>query len=287
MSGKRLGNFRAGDRSEYMATFGLSRVSFVSSILRQEDFGVVDFLCVLTRTQGRFVYPESAFYVQVKSTKEDQILDADAIRWITHHMDHPLFLCVGDKARSELSFYSLSRIWLALFLRTEPKTITLKLDVDNPPEPFILRDEADGAHFEVKLGPPILSQGLTALEEDPSLAFNVFDSWIRLDAANIARRRLGRLAVRCFWDWQTNVVPAPRYLDRYYHGPGYGATEEALVPLLTALGHNYIRFRNRDKLEALRGMLRALEPLLGEDGLKIADGTYGIVEEGDPPSGAA
>ena len=47
MGGKRLGSFREGDRSECLAMFGLSRFAFVYPVPRQEDFGVVDFLCVL------------------------------------------------------------------------------------------------------------------------------------------------------------------------------------------------------------------------------------------------
>lgn len=287
MSGKRDTNRRAGDRSEDMAKLGLLNFAFVSSIPRQEDFGVVDLFCVLARREGKYTYPASTFFVQVKSTKEDLVYDADAIRWISHHMDHPLFLCVVDKKKSELIFYSLSRIWLALFLRTEPKAITLKLDIDNPPAPYILRDEADGAHFEVMLGPPILRQELSALEADPSLAFSIFETWIRNDAANIARRRLGRLAVRCFWDWQPNTLPAQLYLGRYYASPDYGPAEKELAFLLTALGYNYERSNLGNKLEALRGMLRNLKPLLDETGLNIANGTSDIAKEGKPDSGAA
>ena len=57
MGGKRLGAFRSGDRSEYLATFALSRVAFVNPFPRQEDFGIADFLCVLTRQEGRLVLP--------------------------------------------------------------------------------------------------------------------------------------------------------------------------------------------------------------------------------------
>ena len=71
MSGKRLGSFRSGGRSEYLAVFGLSRFAYVIPAPRQEDFGVYDFLCVLVREEVRnahtLLYPEDAFYVQVKS----------------------------------------------------------------------------------------------------------------------------------------------------------------------------------------------------------------------------
>ncbi len=282
MGGKRLDSFRSGDRSEYMALFGLSRFAFVSPIPRQEDFGV-DFLCVLSRREDKFDYPESAFYVQVKAAKKDLLVDTDSIRWITHHMDHPLFLCIADKTSSELTFYSLSRIWLALFLCSEPKSISLKPDQnDNPSEPCVLRKERGESHFDLMLGPPILSQDLGALEKDPSVAYNILKAWIQMDAANIARRRMGRLFFQCFWDWQTNVTPQERYLNRYFSGPDYGGAERELASLLTALGFNYIDDRQREKLEALRAMLRLLGPLLDEWGQKIIDRSFDIPEEHKP-----
>ncbi|MEE8113195.1 MAG: hypothetical protein V3T23_02460 [Nitrososphaerales archaeon] len=67
MGGKRLISFRSGDRSEYLAEYALSRIAFVNAFPRQEDFGVADFLCVLTKEDNRLVFPESAFYVQIKS----------------------------------------------------------------------------------------------------------------------------------------------------------------------------------------------------------------------------
>ena len=136
MSGKRLGNYRSGDRSEYLSAFGLSRVGFVIPAPRQEDFGVLDLLCILARPKGKLVFPESAFFVQVKSSSQDIHLDSDAVRWISLHMDHPLFICVCDKKALTLSIYSTARIWFALFLRTSPKTIVLKLDSDYPPNNY-------------------------------------------------------------------------------------------------------------------------------------------------------
>jgi hypothetical protein len=136
MSGKRLGNYRSGDRSEYLSVFGLSRVGFVIPAPRQEDFGVLDLLCILARPKGKLVFPESAFFVQVKSSSQDIHLDSDAVRWISLHMDHPLFICVCDKKALTLSIYSTARIWFALFLRTSPKTIVLKLDSDYPPNNY-------------------------------------------------------------------------------------------------------------------------------------------------------
>ncbi len=68
--GTRLGSFRSGDRSEYMALYFLSRIAFVSQIPHQEDFGVADFLCCLGKEEDDKVYAENGFFVQVKSNKK-------------------------------------------------------------------------------------------------------------------------------------------------------------------------------------------------------------------------
>ncbi len=265
MSGKRWDPFRSGDRSEYLARFGLSRIAFVSPIPRQEDFGVVDFLCMLTlQDPGKAIYPENAFYVQVKSSKKDLHYKSDPIRWITHHMDHPLLLCIADKSESKLTFYSLSRIWQVLFLRSEPESISLKPDRnDDPSEPFIERTKKGKPHFDVMLGPPIFSQDLDALEKDPSVAYKILKAWIQMDAKNIARRRTGRLFFQSFRDWQTNVVPKQVFWSRYYFGPNYRNAEPEFANQLMAFGINYERSQDAEKLKAVCEMLHLLRPHLG------------------------
>ena len=79
MSGKRLSNFREGDLSEYLAQYLLSRFCYINTFPRQEDFGVVDILCILGKKESNYVYPELGFYVQVKST-EDEIKYASVKR---------------------------------------------------------------------------------------------------------------------------------------------------------------------------------------------------------------
>lgn len=277
MSGKRLGSFREGDRSEYLAMFGLSRFAFVHPVPRQEDFGVVDFLCILAKAERRNVYPESAFYVQVKSTIEPVVFDADAIRWITHHMDHPLLLCFSNKTTGELTFYSCSRIWLALFLRAEPQQITLIPDTDGTSEYYEMDEGPDRpTTFRIYLGAPIFRNDLTELERNPDLAYSVIEPWIQVDTVNIARRNLGRIAVACIASWQTNVPPSGSLFTRYYFGPNFDIAEQYLAPMLTALAHNYRHHKLADKLTALRGFLSVLEPFLDEHGRGFANGSLRV-----------
>ena len=98
----------------HVAAFALSRVAFVDPVPRPEDFGVFDFVCVLAAQEGKNIYPESAFFVQVKSDSGPIDLDADALRWITQHMDQPLMICVISKSESTLTLYSCARLWWPL-----------------------------------------------------------------------------------------------------------------------------------------------------------------------------
>lgn len=193
MTGRRLGSFRSGDRSEYLAVYALSRFAFVDPIPRQEDFGVVDFLCILARSEPPYVYPESAFYVQVKSNTAPIELSGGSIAWLAHHMDHPLFMCVIDKDQSLVSLYSCAVIWNAVFRsRVEPRSIRVEFDG----EAQVVEATPGSLNYTVNLGAPILSQTVSEVEKDPEAGYMVLRDWIALDAANIARRRVGRVQSR-------------------------------------------------------------------------------------------
>ncbi len=273
MSGKRLGSFRSGDRSEYFAAFGLSRVAFIDPVPRQEDFGVLDFVCILASEDGGQVYPESAFFVQVKSSTEPIVLDRDAIRWITHHMDQPLLICVADKAAERLTLYSCARIWTALFLRPEAAEMTLLLEGDPPSQNPELSEDESGARFRLHLGAPILSMTLSEIERAPAAAHAVLKPWLQLDSQNIARRRMGRIAASCFAEWATNVPPTSSYETRYYFfGAYFQPAEKELAPVLTALAHNYRHAGDKAKCEALSAFLKTIKEQLDSHGLDFAEG---------------
>lgn len=280
MGGKRLGSFRSGDRSEYLATYALSRFSFVNPFPRQEDFGVADFLCVLTIEEGRNVYPESAFYVQVKSTEDTIHFQTDAIRWISDHMDHPLFICVVDKRNNRVKLYSCWSLWWALFLRGKPDEIALVLNTPLPVTEPELHEDDDNTRFTVPLGPPIMSKSVEEIEEDPNSVYRVMRDWVRIDVKNIARRSLGRIAVTGIVSWQTNLAPSKdsdvRLKELYFYGPNYPIAERELAPLLTALAHNYRHFKEGEKLEAVCSLLEAWKPYLHAHGVRFADRTLCI-----------
>jgi len=268
MSGKRLYNFREGDRSEYLAVFGLSRIAFVTPVPRQEDFGVVDLRCVLARKENNSVFPNNAFNVQVKSNLDTIRLDENQIRWITTMMNCPFFICLVDKKKQRLKIYSCTRIWLALFLRMTPKEIKLHLDEDGPechykfsqPDP----NDIDG-EFDVYLGLPILDLKINQLENDPNIAFGILDSWIRLDIGNICRMRIGRCAVRHYSKWQSNIIPICPPIETYYHRPPeQHELNKEIIPFLISLGMSYKRFGYPKQVLAICELLQALDPVLND-----------------------
>ena len=272
MGGKRLGSFRSGDRSEYLAGYALSRISFINAFPRQEDFGVADFLCVLAKQEGKFVFPESAFYVQVKSNAEDIILESDALRWISEYMDHPLLICVVDKKTNLITFYTCWPIWRVMFPRLIANRVSLVLGGNLPlGEPEVIDSDR---HWRLYLGPPIMKKSLDELESDPEFCHELLKEWLYFDAQNIAHRRVGRSTVSGVSHWKTNE-PLSKFNESktlYFFGSNYRLAEKNLAPILTALAHCYRHNKQCAKLDALCKYLFEIKEHLDDHVEKFANG---------------
>lgn len=258
MGGHRLISYRSGDRSEYLANYALSRIAFVNPVPHQEDFGVVDYLCVLTRAEKKFVYPESSFYVQVKSNRKPIDFDLNTLSWISNYMDHPLILCVVDKKKQQIKMYSCWPIWRLMFPCLRAKRLVVRLGGSLPiSKPKELAGEQS---WELYLGPPIIDKSLDAIEADPDSCYAVLKDWLHLDAQNIARRRIGRIAVVGIKEWETNrpISEISRIKKLYFAGGDCRATEMELLPILEALAHSYKYDHELNKLEALNAYMVAI-----------------------------
>lgn len=259
MSGNRLTNFRGGDRSEYLALFALSRIAYVTPVARQEDFGVADFRCVLARDIGkgsatRFV-PGSTFYVQVKSDIREVELSADCVRWFANHITAPLFYCVVDKRDAELSIWSTANLWRGIFVHGEVRArIVMTYSESGHPLPYpTLRRRL----MRCPLGPPILRVKLAKIERNPAPTWKLLRKWIEMDRGNLVARDTGRVLVRAYASWKTNRLPSAP-VHHLMSGPGYSRAEDAVRPLLIALEHNYQRFSQPRKLDAVRSLLEQI-----------------------------
>lgn len=276
----RLGSFRSGDRSEYLAAYALSRVAFVTPVPRQEDFGVVDYLCVLAKSSSKYVLPEQAFYVQVKSNPDPIEFRESAASWLAEHIAHPLFICVVDKASSLVSLYSCAMVWNAVFrTRVSPNSIRIEFDGAVAADPV----SVDSIDYRVNLGRPIFSQTAAQIEENADTAYQVLRSWIALDAGNIALRNIGRVAVRTPMTWETNTPLSSQQALRttYWYGPDFRLVERDLAPILTALAHNYHDAVSRssdprlaDKLAKLSALLATMPEFLDSHGRGCAEGKW-------------
>jgi len=239
MGGKRLSSFRSGDRSEYLANYALSRISFVNSFPRQEDFGVADFLCILAKQKGKLVYPETAFYVQVKSNSNDIVFDKDAMKWISNYMDQPLLVCVADKKTNNIKIYSCLPLWGVVFPKLTANKVTLVLDSKLPLEKPILLD--DDMHWKIFLGQPILDKNIDEIEKNPDFCHSLIKEWLDIDAINIAQRKIGRISIRLAKNWETNklISKVSNVRTMYFYAGEYKLSEYEIAPILTGLG-NYL-----------------------------------------------
>src|ERR1700747_468467 len=103
-----------GDRSEFLATFGLSTVGFCVPVPRQFDhFGVDLFVHLLRRVALNVVSSGRVISVQVKSTDELIPIDTDEKRNFLYQSSSPFFVAVADKINSRLSIYTTFLKWIA------------------------------------------------------------------------------------------------------------------------------------------------------------------------------
>lgn len=96
--------FHEGSRSEYLAAYVFSSFGTASAIPHQEDHGF-DLYCTLSKRDGRVAWADKPYSVQVKSNYDPwEFKNPKSIEWFIRH-PLPLFLCVVDKERNQLSLY--------------------------------------------------------------------------------------------------------------------------------------------------------------------------------------
>ena len=233
-----MGNYRQGDRSEYLGLYALSRIAFVNPAPRQEEFGILDFLCTLAKQEERLVYPGEAFFVQVKSNTDPIALSRDAGHWIYHFMALPLFVCVVDKRQGALRVYTTNNMWRGIFEIGIPETLVLLPDSDMPLQDPTVVQAGQKVELRVPLGKPIVSVTTDALEASPEQTYNVLDWWCRFDKRNVHSKSLGNIFAALCTDWKTNEIP-PILAHHYFFGGHYAKAEAAFAPYFTALAHCY------------------------------------------------
>jgi hypothetical protein len=258
--------FYQGSRSEYLATYILSRLCVVTPVPREGDFGI-DLIGHLTRREGGLLEVGEAFSVQVKSEVDrlsypenpdsDPKMGERVVRWVLTQ-PIPFFVAVVSKADQRLRLYSTWELLKLSYVYGHAfKQVVLTLGPDSTvPDPR--REDEVGI---VPLGPPILDVAASDVEDNAkadALAA-VLAHWVRLDLENVTNRVAGVCYLKGHKNYTANEMPGS-FTDLFYAGgmvslPGF-KKRLATVATVTAL-------TLRDTVDDLSEGLRRAAPLLG------------------------
>jgi hypothetical protein len=198
MPGIRDKNLRAGDLCEGFGLELLRPFAFVAPIPRPEDVGV-DAVATLTRREGRRLFAEDSFLVQVKSASVRKIrFKGKELDWL-RALRLPFFFLSVDLAATSLELRSIIHAASHSNFR-DRGSVTMYLDETK----FDLK----GDEMFVWLGPPILrwTPADAANGDFQQTAYEVLKEWIAFEMETIILRSIGRTQQV---DWETNCKPKP------------------------------------------------------------------------------
>ena len=122
-----LARFRKGWENEHLATFLLSRISFVANPVTVADDVGSDFYCTIfeSREQGadELLFPRNSFAIQVKSSPA--IVQADDKIEYLKMLELPFFLGIVDQHNLRMSIYSGEYLPLLFSQLDPPKNLQL------------------------------------------------------------------------------------------------------------------------------------------------------------------
>lgn len=205
MPARRGKNFRSGDLVEQLGVYLLQSVSLVAPVPRTEDVGV-DVVCTLISEYNQYSYlAEDSFYVQIKSDSVKEIEYSDIeVQWLTN-LKLPLFIAVVEKAETKVSMYTCKRLYDAIALKKDRKTIRLILEENQEDNIFDLVDEEQ---TDIYLGLPVVEWKISDLmnEEDKTktLFYNVVKEHIRIIHEAMELYNIG---CGTTYGWKTNEIP--------------------------------------------------------------------------------
>jgi hypothetical protein len=202
-----------GDRSEFLAQFGLSTIGFCVPVPRQFDhFGVDLFVHFLRKVGLNVVSTGRVITVQVKSTDDLILVDNDEKRNCLYQSSSPFFVAVADKVNSSLSIYTTLLKWITYWTDRNANVCLI---------PGPKTDELPGgadAH-NIFLGEPIVQLNFNHLEHPETkvatrqMLFNVMERWAKWDQKHIAWRDASLPFVACPGGYHTNELFSTAYGD--------------------------------------------------------------------------
>jgi hypothetical protein len=248
---RRIKNFRAGDRAEKFGIFLLQAFCAVAEVPRPEDFGLMDAVATLLREDGKFLYAEDSFLVQLKSRTEKKIeYLGDAFKALKQQ-DLPVFVAHVDLTKSSVELYTLGEA-LAHPNINDIRGLVFHL---KPRKGCPLGFVDDVIH--VPLIKPILRWSTQDTENRAftDKAYAVLKSLLALERWNRRYRAAGLSRQIC---WETNEVPTAGG-QTYSWNPARGQESLGeLVPLVSMLNSHAMQHAElREPLLAIVNWLQA------------------------------
>lgn len=196
MPGKQDSNLRSGHLAEAIALDYLRPFAFVAPSPNPDDIGF-DAVATLIREEGRRLYAEESFLVQVKSRSFPPVVyTGPQLDWL-RELELPFFFLRANLLTSRFELFSIAHGSRDPNFR-DRSVVTFTANK----APLRL----DGESMEVGLGDPILEWGPKEAF-DPNFrqqAYCILKEWVSREREGIAKRNLG-MAHRMTWN--TNEVP--------------------------------------------------------------------------------
>ena len=197
MPGKITKNLRKGHLSEDIGVSFLRNFSAVAQVRQEDDIGI-DAVATLLKPNGKFLYAEESFTVQIKSASIKKInYDEQQLDWLMEQ-DLPFFVMIVDKEEGEIKMYTTNPIFGLFTHDTNTATLILDEEPNHPHQRITTNDR----HSDIILGPPILiaSERDARTDELIEKIYSLLKNWISSEISQIGFRKLkhSRLA-----EWET------------------------------------------------------------------------------------
>lgn len=195
---KKLWSYRSGDLKEDLGLMLLGGIGAVAPVAREEDVGL-DAIVTLFRPEGRLLFSQESFYVQLKSSNTTEIaFDKEDVEWL-HLIALPFFVGLIDGENSVVRLYSTNCLYEFFTIDVQYQAIVVR---------FGEGATTDGSpnDLTVYLRDPILEWSTADVfeKEFRQLAYAVMSKWIEIEGDNVRLRRTG-----IYWhaNWTTNRPP--------------------------------------------------------------------------------
>lgn len=278
--------FYQGTRSEYLATYLLSRLSIVTPVPREGDFGI-DLICHLVKRCGRQLEVGVPFSVQVKTearelcypTKPGEEHNLE-VKWLLDQ-SVPFLIAIVNRREQCMQLYST---WPLTKLKYEKgyafRQITLLLGTHENGTQEPLWDEHTGTGT-VDLGKPILELAPQDVEENEradSLA-KVLRYWVELDLENYTNKLAGVCYVQGHSTYTTNEVPSgPRQLYAAFGPESLDGFLKRLGEVATVAGHALVQVEGKAERTRIIAALELARTHLGPLGKRLLESLRSLPE---------